>query len=53
MPLLTRCISCREMSFSTVELKDGPLRVLPLRKFLTQLARGNVLGDQAAGAITG
>jgi predicted AAA+ superfamily ATPase len=27
----------------TVELKDGPLRVLPLRKFLTELAAGNVL----------
>jgi hypothetical protein len=27
----------------TVELKDGPLRVLPLRKFLTELAAGQVL----------
>jgi hypothetical protein len=27
----------------TVELKDGPLRVLPLAKFLTELARRNVL----------
>ena len=27
----------------TVELKDGPLRVLPLGKFLTELAAGNVL----------
>jgi predicted AAA+ superfamily ATPase len=27
----------------TVELKDGPLRVLPLRKFLTELAAGHVL----------
>jgi predicted AAA+ superfamily ATPase len=27
----------------TVELKDGPLRVLPVKKFLTELARGNVL----------
>ena len=25
------------------ELKDGPLRVLPLKKFLTELTRGNVL----------
>lgn len=27
----------------TVELKDGSLRVLPLRKFLTELAAGHVL----------
>ena len=27
----------------TAELKDGPLRVLPLRKFLRELAAGNVL----------
>ena len=27
----------------TVELKDGPLRVLPLKKFLKELAAGNVL----------
>ena len=27
----------------TVELKDGPLRVLPLTKFLTEPAAGNVL----------
>lgn len=27
----------------TVDLKDGPLRVLPLRKFLTELAAGHVL----------
>jgi hypothetical protein len=26
------------------ELKDGPLRVLPLRKFFMELAAGNVLG---------
>ena len=26
-----------------VELKDGPLRVLPVKKFLAELARGNVL----------
>jgi uncharacterized protein len=28
----------------TAELKDGPLRVLPLKKFLRELADGNVLG---------
>ena len=28
----------------TVELKDGPLRVLPLRTFLERLAKGDVLG---------
>jgi hypothetical protein len=27
----------------TVELKDGPLRVFPLTKFLEELAAGNVL----------
>jgi hypothetical protein len=27
----------------TAELKDGPLRVLPLKKFLTELAAGHVL----------
>lgn len=27
----------------TAELKDGPLRVLPLVKFPTELATGNVL----------
>lgn len=28
----------------TAELKDGPLRVLPLQKFLKALAAGNILG---------
>jgi predicted AAA+ superfamily ATPase len=28
----------------TTELKDGPLRVLPLKKFLKELASGNILG---------
>jgi predicted AAA+ superfamily ATPase len=27
----------------TVELRDGPLRVLPLKKFLAELAKGNVM----------
>ena len=27
----------------SVELKDGPLRVLPVKKFLAELANGNVL----------
>lgn len=29
----------------TTELKDGPIRVLPVRKFLAELAHGNVLGS--------
>lgn len=28
----------------TSELKDGPLRILPLKKFLKELAAGNILG---------
>lgn len=28
----------------TAELKDGPLRVLPLKRFLKELHAGNVLG---------
>jgi hypothetical protein len=53
MAMFTRRLRLPERSFflqsgfgvytGTVELKDGPLRVLPLKEFLTELSAGSVL----------